>query len=416
MRLCVHRGTREIGGTCVEVEAAGDRIVLDLGLPLNAYEASKVALPDVAGFAAPDASLKAIVLSHGHRDHWGLVPRLRAPVPLVMGAATERIMRAAAPFVPNGFAPTAVAHLQDRNPLKIGAFTITPFLVDHSGFDAYAMVVEAASKRLFYSGDLRAHGKKAGLFERLVRLPPRDIDLMLMEGSSLGRIDDTAKFPSEDELEQVFAERFGATAGAVLIACSAQNIDRVVTIYRAARRTGRQLVVDAYAAEILKATGYHSIPKPADDWSDVTVFIPQAQRRSLVRKGIAHLVDAYKGRRIWPENLASHAARSVFLIRPWMLGELCERGVLGGARVIWSQWEGYLNNGSGADLRAKCKDCGLPFEVIHTSGHASPGDLKRLASAISPKRLVAIHTFERSRFPSLFDNVLAGEDWEWLSV
>ena len=36
MRVCIHRGTREIGGTCVEVEAQGRRIVLDLGMPLDA--------------------------------------------------------------------------------------------------------------------------------------------------------------------------------------------------------------------------------------------------------------------------------------------------------------------------------------------------------------------------------------------
>jgi len=34
MRFCIHRGTHEIGGTCVEIEAQGKRIVLDIGLPL----------------------------------------------------------------------------------------------------------------------------------------------------------------------------------------------------------------------------------------------------------------------------------------------------------------------------------------------------------------------------------------------
>ncbi len=36
LQLCIHRGTREIGGTCVELESSGQRILLDLGLPLNA--------------------------------------------------------------------------------------------------------------------------------------------------------------------------------------------------------------------------------------------------------------------------------------------------------------------------------------------------------------------------------------------
>jgi hypothetical protein len=43
-----------------------------------------------------DPSLLAIVVSHGHRDHWGLIPKVRPDIPIVMGRATENIMLAAA--------------------------------------------------------------------------------------------------------------------------------------------------------------------------------------------------------------------------------------------------------------------------------------------------------------------------------
>jgi hypothetical protein len=44
MKLRIHRGTREMGGTCVELESAGSRILLDLGLPLNADGPDSVSL------------------------------------------------------------------------------------------------------------------------------------------------------------------------------------------------------------------------------------------------------------------------------------------------------------------------------------------------------------------------------------
>ena len=88
-------------------------------------------------------------------------------------------------------------------------------------------------------------------------------------------------------------------------ACSAQNIDRVVWIYCAAKQSGRTLIVDAYAAEILKATSNVHIPKPVRGWHDVSVFIPRAQRVHLVRKNIAAIVDSYRGFRLWPEQLPS---------------------------------------------------------------------------------------------------------------
>ena len=45
MRVCIHRGTKEIGGTCIELEAQGQRLVLDVGLPLNVSASDEVPLP-----------------------------------------------------------------------------------------------------------------------------------------------------------------------------------------------------------------------------------------------------------------------------------------------------------------------------------------------------------------------------------
>lgn len=417
MRVRIHRGTREIGGTCIELESAGFRILLDLGLPLNASDLASAPLPDVDGLRAEDPGLLAIVLSHGHRDHWGLVPKAGDRIPLVMGKATESIIRAAADFVPDAVALNAAQYLEHGKPLHIGPFLITPRLVDHSGFDAYAMEVEAGGKRIFYSGDLRSHGRKGSLFEALIHHPPRNIDTMLMEGSSLGRLAEDQSFPTEAALEEIFVDRFKDTAGMALVACSAQNIDRVVTVYRAAKRTGRTLIVDAYAAEVLKATDKDSIPKPAPGWSNLAVFIPQSQRVQLKKKNIASIVDSYLGFRLWPEQLAEYAPRSVMLFRGWMMRDLDRARALAGASVFWSQWDGYLGVGSpGAALKADCERRGMPFEVIHTSGHASPGDLKRLAAAVAPKRLIPIHTFERERFPTLFENVSIHDDGEWIDI
>ena len=67
MRIRIHRGTKEIGGTCIEMEAQGKRIALDVGLPLDAPddpEEHKSLLPEVAGFREPDDSLLGVLISH----------------------------------------------------------------------------------------------------------------------------------------------------------------------------------------------------------------------------------------------------------------------------------------------------------------------------------------------------------------
>lgn len=188
MRACIHRGAREIGGSCVEIEADGRRLVLDVGLPLDAPDAESVALPPVAGFDSPDDSLEGVVLSHSHPDHLGLARRLPAETLFLMGAATESILKAATIFTPSAPPPRRVRHLENRREIELGPFRITPFLVDHSAYDAYAILVEARGRRLLYSGDFRMHGRKHAMMERFLENPPRDVHALLMEGTTLGRV------------------------------------------------------------------------------------------------------------------------------------------------------------------------------------------------------------------------------------
>jgi len=76
MKACIHRGAKEIGGTCVEIESQGRRIVLDVGQPLDVDDPNQVPLHPVPGFEWPDPSLLGVIISHPHLDHYGLAHRL----------------------------------------------------------------------------------------------------------------------------------------------------------------------------------------------------------------------------------------------------------------------------------------------------------------------------------------------------
>ncbi len=188
MKVCIHRGTQEIGGTCVEIESAGERVVLDVGLPLDTDRDvdAKSLLPDVKGFANPDCTLLAALISHPHQDHYGLAQFLPQEVPVIIGEAAHNILRSATLFTPSGADFEKTIYLKDRETIKIGPFEIIPYLVDHSAYDAYSILISANGKRLFYSGDFRAHGRKAKLFQKMIKNPPKNIDVLLMEGTTRG--------------------------------------------------------------------------------------------------------------------------------------------------------------------------------------------------------------------------------------
>jgi len=79
--------------------------------------------------------------------------------------------------------------------------------------------------------------------------------------TTIGRARAAAKFPTEEELEACFIERMRAASGMVLVWCSGQNIDRLVTVYKACRKTRKQFVIDMYTAEILRAIGNPKLPQ-----------------------------------------------------------------------------------------------------------------------------------------------------------
>ena len=413
-RACIHRGAHQIGGSCIELACDGSRILLDLGKPLDAEDLDPALLPATAGLLnGAEPGLLGIVISHGHIDHWGLAPLVHETIPVAIGAATCRILHAAAPFVPNPFTPENTIELSDGVPVTFGPFTVTPYLVDHSAFDAYALLVEAGGRRLFYSGDIRAHGRKAALFERMTRNPPQNVDAMLMEGSTLGRLDESSRFPTEAEIEERLVERF-KPPGFVIVSASAQNIDRMVSLYRACKRTARTLVLDLYAMEMLRATKNQNLPGPG--WPNLSVYVPEYQRRQIAQNKRFDLLLPYKRERLYREQLSEIGNSAVMLFRPAMTRDVDEAGLWPGARAIWSQWDGYLKDGAGAKLKASLQERGVPLENVHTSGHASITDLKRLAAVVSPSALVPIHTFESDRFPEYFDNVVRRKDGEWWDV
>jgi ribonuclease J len=412
--VCIHRGAKQIGGTCIELEQDGARLLLDLGLPLDADEVTADLLPMAGGIQWVDSSLLGVVLSHPHQDHHGLMRFLPPSIPLFMGAAAERIIAAAAPFIPDGKALQAARHLVDGEPFDVGPFRVTPFLIDHSAYDAYALQVQFGGKTLFYSGDLRGHGRKAALFERLIFRPPRFVDALLLEGSTIGRLAAEDRFPTEEELEQALTELARSTSGAVLVCASAQNIDRVVTVLRAARRSRRVLVIDLYGAAILAATGNEHIPQ--SDWPDVRLFVPEWQRRHVKRMEMFDLLHKHASNRVFPEQLAALAAKAIFLFRPSMAADLESAGCLSGAQLVWSQWEGYLADPRFAPFLEWQHRLGLPMKRLHTSGHASIKDLQRLAAAISAKRVVPVHSFESGSYTEFFSNVECRNDGERWSL
>jgi len=424
MNFKIHRGANEIGGSCVEVWTDSTRIVIDLGMPLvnpdntpfDAREAEKRSrdelikdgiLPDIPSLYQ-DGSNTALLISHAHQDHYGLMNHISPSCPVYLGFGTQLLIELTNTFADKKWNINNSNHIKNGKIFKIGDIEITPYRMDHAAFDAYAFLVEANGKRLFYSGDFRLHGRKSNDFEWFCANVKRPVDYLLLEGSSIGRTD--KPFPTEEELEDQFTEAFKQTKGINLVYVSGQNIDRLKTIYQACRRSHKLFLVDFYVANVLKTLNKkadNSIPFPSrETYPDIRVYYPTFLTKRMIELGKdAETVYPFRVQKLGKDELDKMANQLVMIVRPSVQFDLehylhkYDDGCF-----IYSMWDGYKTKpGRTKDFLDFIAGKKMPIIDIHTSGHADLLGLKRLVEAVNPKHIVPIHTFESKQYAELFN-------------
>jgi ribonuclease J len=424
MQLIIHRGTKEIGGSCVELQSGRSRIVVDMGMPLvddkkgpfdpRSLEGRSLdelkelkLLPDIQGLYKEETkSIDAVLISHSHLDHYGFLKYIHPDIPIYMSEGAKQMIRISDIFTPNKVGPINIRVLAKGKEIKIGEFLVTPYLVDHSAFDARAFLIEAGGKRVFYSGDFRGHGRKSVLFKKMVENPPERVDCLLMEGSMLGRGEQA--YESEEKVQARIEEILRKQDNISFLFTSSQNIDRLVSAYKACRRTDSILVIDIYTAFILDNLRKVSTNIPQFDSKNIRIKFLKSHADTLADSGYGDLLFVYNRSKIDMFEINRKKNKILMIARDNSVFPNIVKKIdnIEGSMVIYSLWEGYLTD----KFRDYCAKKGLTIEQVHTSGHAVAEDLKRFAGALKPKVLIPIHTFEGTSYPGLFQNTIILED------
>lgn len=399
VRLTVHRSTREIGGNCIEIAADGGRILLDIGRPLDTPNDAADLLPKTLDVGTP---VDGLLISHPHQDHYGLLNEAPADWPVFCGEPTGLLIRLTS-NVSGKVHQHRFTHWKSGVRTNVGPFAVTPYLTDHSAFDAHMLLIEVEGKRILYSGDFRIHGRKSRLVERMLATPPPNVDVLIMEGTNLGS---DKSWITEDELELQFEALFRRTRGRVFVAWSGQNLDRTVTLYRACKKSGRTLVVDLYTAEVLDMLqSFGNLPQPG--WPNFKVVITSAFARLYRQTGREAFVDRMVEHGIAARRLAETRGKWVPVIRRSLLRDYERQGVEPTSEDAWSwsMWRGYLGNEDGRRVSEWFSVGGSRACHLHTSGHASPDDLRAFAGTIAAKMMIPVHGVawddERNALPGM---------------
>ena len=401
MTLTIHRGTHEIGGSCVEICTDKAKILIDLGMPLDYDKHTTEEQTQIRSDAAEWCKgMDALFLSHAHADHYGFLGLLPQDTPIY---ATEESF---AMFALDGILGDDPTEHLEKHPLKNGQscevsdIKVTAYTVDHSAYGACAYLIECDGKRLLYSGDIRLHGIKGVLYKNL----PKDVDCLLLEGTNIAR---ERHNPTEREVENQFVEAFAEVPDALhLVWCSAKNIDRICALFRACIRCGRTLVLDPYTANVLAAVAQLNPHIPTVTTAkQMRVYFPPRLTDLLTERNQERYIYSLNPtqNKVSYDDFSGSPEKYVMLVRPTTLTYL-QRIKAPHIRLIKSIWGGYWNEPNTERFRSWTKEHCEAVKDIHSSGHADTQSLQRIVEFVRPKTIVPIHTDAPKRFCDIFVN------------
>jgi len=352
---------------CIEVAADdGMHILLDIGMPL--YDAEGADYP------------------------FG-TPQLGAAELLQSGVLLD-ILELGRVFFPGAALPDDLRVLPDDEPLRFGSLSVTGVSVDHSAPDSRALLIEADEQKLIYSGDLRAHGRTGFRFEKLLadaRL--QGADWLLLEGTTLGAGSGGHGLRSEQEVEEeLVALATGEPDKLIAVVASGQNLDRLVSCYRTAKRSGRLLAIDPYQAFVLMKLAPLSSTIPQFTWDGVRVSFAPHQVERLKAAGMMDLVNEMGRSKVSSDAMAAEPGRYLLCARANVgITKLLTHIGSGNVVLVWSMWGGYWKRDR-SPMRTWAEREGVEAHFIHSGGHAWPEDLERLTDALRPRELEVVHT------------------------
>ena len=381
LRVTPLGGLGDVGRNMAVLEFEGRVLIIDCGVlfPEDAQPGVDLILPDFEQISDRLDDIAAIVLTHGHEDHIGAVPyllRMKPDIPLIGSQLTLAFIEAK--LKEHRIKPRTLA-VKEGQTESFGPFECEFIAVNHSIPDALAVHVATPAGTVLHTGDFKMDqlpldGRITDL-RAFARLGEKGVDLFMTDSTN-------AEVPGftvgEQEIGPVLDSIFARAQQKVVVASFASHVHRVQQVLDAAAAhhrkvafVGRSMVRNmTIAAEM----GYLEVPR--DTLVDVRKIddLPD-DRMVLMCTGSQGEPMAALGRIANRDHRVSVGEGDVVIMASSLIP--------GNEHAVFRVVNGLMALGAEVVHKGNAK--------VHTSGHASAGELLYCYNIVRPKNVMPVH-------------------------
>jgi ribonuclease J len=382
LRIVPLGGLGEVGRNMTVFEHSGRLLVVDCGVlfPEDNQPGVDLILPDFDYIRARLDQIEAVVLTHGHEDHIGAVPfllREKRDIPLVGSRLTLALVEAK---LTEHRIDAYQLEVQEGQTERFGPFEVEFVAVNHSIPDALALAIRTTAGVVLHTGDFKLDqlpldGRLTDL-NAFARLGDAGVDLFMVDSTN-------AEVPGynahERDIAPVLDRVFEQAPRRIVVASFASHVHRVQQVLDVAvahRRkvafVGRSMVRNMGIARDL---GYLDIPggtlvdlKSLDDLPPEEVVLMSNGSQGEPMAALSRMANR------------DHPAIS---IEPGDVVVLASSLIPGNENAVSRVINGLTRWGATVVHKGNA--------MVHTSGHASAGELLYAYNVVKPRNVMPIH-------------------------
>jgi ribonuclease J len=357
-------------------------IIVDVGVTFPGPELPGVdlVLPDIRYIEEQLGSLKGIIITHAHEDHYGalhdLWPKLKAPcwmTPFTAGLLeAKRQSEQGAPQIP-------VNIYRAGETFTVGPFEIEAVAVTHSIPEPVSLAITTPAGTVVHTGDWKIDpAPEIGPMTdeaRFRALGDKGVLALVCDSTNAMRDGDS---PAEQEVGKGLRKVIEEAKGRVAVTTFSSNVGRIRSIAEAARDCGRQVLI---LGRSLKRV--ISVSDELGYMDGLPEFIAEEDYGFIPRENLVIICTGSQGeQRAALAKLARDEMKTVAL-SPGDTVVFSSRTIPGNEKAILEIKNGLIDQG------VKIIEDG--DALVHVSGHPRRNELKRMYEWVRPRIGVPVH-------------------------